>query len=218
LNKNQIRSFYISYKELILKEIKEYLDIPFIFHKINNNEYIIDDDNVNVIFNFRIKYFDNPSPYFNINQANKAYDVVWDWGKAMNDKHKTPQNFLRVLATSYSILNDFINNIQPDVISFSGLTKGHNSIYFGETFINRLRNLFNEEYDIILDKDNFRVLIVNKTISTLKEDAINKRADKTSIQESIIYWKYPHLPPSTPSNVKIKNKIKQRVIKNLYIK
>lgn len=198
--------------------MREYLDIPLNFHKVNNNEYIIDDDNVNVIFTFRKKYTDTPVPYFDINQANQAYDVMWDWKEPMDDKHKTPQNFLRVLATSYSILSDFINTTQPNILSFSGITKGHNNVYFGETFVNRLNNLFNEEYDVILDKDNFRVLIINKTISTLKKDAIYKRAEKTSMQESIIYWKYPHLHPSTPTNIKIKNKIKQQVIKNLYIK
>jgi hypothetical protein len=220
MNKQEITSFYKSYKSQILNEMKEYLDMPLKnIKKIGEYDYLVSEDDVEAKFNIRPKYFSNShlGHKFFPKNTDKTYEISWSFAFDVPLNIKNPKNFLRVTATSYKVLNDFIQNYQPNVIAFSGLSKGHESIYYGGIFLNRLKTLFGDEYDIIADKDSSLVYIINKTVSLLKEEAINKRKNKTSLQESIIYWKYPQLHPSTSTNVKIKNKIKNRIIKNLYL-
>ena len=200
--------------------MKEYLDIPLKnVEKIGKYEYKVYEDNIEADFIIRPKYF-SPSygayKYFPEN-TDKTFDISWSFSNEMTQSEKTSKSFLRVTATAYKVLNDFIQNEQPNVMAFSGLSKGHESVYYGDVFLKRLKVLFGDEYDIVTDKDASMIYIINKTISLLNNEAIYKRSKQTSIQESIIYWKYPHHHPSTPTNVKIKNKIKTKIIKNLYI-
>jgi len=221
MNRQEIIDFYKSYKSQILNEMKEYLDMPLKhIEKLGKYDYVVEEGNIKAEFIFRPKYFSNSHKghqYFPKN-TDKTYEISWKYYYDVSNNDKTPQSFLRVTATSYKVLKDFIENEQPNVITFSGLSKGHESVYYGDTFLKRLKILFGDEYDIIADKDQSIIYIVNKTISLLKKESIDKRSEQTSIQESIIYWKYPNLHPLTSSNVKIKNKIKNKIINNLYIK
>lgn len=220
MTKQEIVNFYKQYKIQILNEMKEYLDIPLKnINKIGKYDYIVGEDGIEAKFNIRPKHFSDSHrrhQYFS-KGINKIFEISWLFTDNTQKNKKTPQSFLRVTATSYKILEDFIKNEQPNIITFSGLSKGHESIYYGDTFIKRLKTLFGEEYDVVIDEDDSVVYIINKTISLLKNESINKRSKQTSLQESIIYFKYPHNHPSTPINVKIKNKIKNKVINNLYI-
>jgi len=221
MNRQEIIDFYKSYKSQILNEMKEYLDMPLKnITKLSKYDYLVSGDGIEAKFNFKSKYFTDSykGHQFFPKNTDKTYEISWSFTFDTNDKYKTPQSFLRVTATSYKVLKDFIENEQPNVITFSGLSKGHESVYYGDTFLKRLKVLFGDEYDIIADKDQSIIYIVNKTISLLKKESIDKRSEQTSIQESIIYWKYPNLHPLTSSNVKIKNKIKNKIINNLYIK
>lgn len=218
MKKEDILKFYKQYRNQIINEMKEYLDIPLKnIKKISDFDYLVFEDNIEAKFSIKSKYFSDSHKYFPKN-IDKTYEISWSFPLDIESKYKTPQNFLRILATSYKVLKDFIENKQPNVITFSGSSKGHDSIYFGDTFLKRLRTLFGNEYDIVLDKDNSIIYIINKTISLIKNESINKRAKTTSLQESIIYWKYSHLHPTTPHNVKVKNIIKNKIIQNLYIK
>jgi len=219
MTKQDIISFYKKYEDQVLSEMKEHLDKPLDFiDKISNTEYVAYDLNneyVKVKFIFRPVYPGN-IPNVNMGLAKKNHEITWYWDKSMTEDNKTPQNFLRVLATSLSVLHQFIEENNPDIVVFSGMSKGHDNVYFGDTFQKRLKTLVGDEYDIMLDKPNSITFIVNKVVSTLKQEAINKRAKTTSITESVIYWRYSHLHPGTPNNVKLKNIIKQKVIKQLY--
>lgn len=211
MTKLDIISFYKSYKSLILKEMQELLDQPLKNIKsIDDFNYRVYEDDISAIFNFRRIYLHDNSN-FDGNDKN-AYSLSWRW----DDSVKSNKNFLRVLASGYQVINDFILDKSPEIISFGGLSKGHDSVYTGSTFQKRLKTLFGDEYDIIIDDDV--VFLVHKTISNLKQESILKRSEITSIQESIVYWKYPNLHLSTPKNVKIKSKIKKRIIENLYFK
>jgi hypothetical protein len=218
MTKQEIINFYKQYKNQILNEMEEYLDIPLKnINKVGKYDYIVGEDGIEAKFTIRPKYFSDSHKghqYFSKN-TDKTYEISWLFTD--NTTKKTPQSFLRVTATSYKVLKDFIENEQPNIITFSGLSKGHESIYYGDTFLKRLKTLFGEEYDVVIDKDNSIIYIINKTVSLLKSEAINKRSQQSSLQESIIYFKYPNNHPSTPTNVKIKNKIKSKVINNLYI-
>jgi hypothetical protein len=220
MDKQKILSFYKLYKNQILNEMKEYLDMPLKnIEKIGKHEYKVYEDNIEANFSIYPKYF---SPSYGTykffpEDTNKTFDVLWSFSRKMAQNNKNPQSFLRVTATAYKVLNDFIQNEQPNVIAFSGLSKGHESVYYGDVFLKRLKILFGDEYDIITDKEASMIYIINKTVSLLKNESIIKRATKTSLKESLIYWNYPLLHPSTPINVKIKQKIKQKIIKNLYL-
>ncbi len=216
MTKLDIISFYKSYKFLILKEMQELLDQPLEnIAKIDNFHYKVWEGDVAAIFYFRKNYFDSPNLYFDISKVNNTYSLSW---KFEESSIKNSKNFLRVLASGYQVITDFISNNSPEVISFGGLSKGHDNLYNGEVFQNRLKTLLGEEYDIISNIENSSIYIINKTVSNIKQEAILKRSEITSIQESITYWKYPHLHPSTPKNVRVKSKIKKRVIENLYFK
>jgi hypothetical protein len=219
MTKQQIREFYRNFKSQILNEIQEYLDTPLDnLEKINNFEYQVWGDNIIADFIFRKKYYDLPNPYFDIEKLKDSYGLEWNWGKNMDDQFKTPKSFLRTWASGYQVIYDFLKSNNPQVLSFSGLSKGHDNIYFGETFLKRLKALLKDEYDIIVDKEESVLYIINKTFSHIKNEVILKRSKTTSINEAIIYWKYSDLHPSTPKNIRVKNKIKQRVIQNLYFK
>jgi hypothetical protein len=220
MNKQEIANFYKSYKNQILNEMKEYLDIPFKnIEKTGKYDYKIDEEGVEANFIFRPRYFSHSHRGHNFFQrnTNKTFEISWSYSNDIPKDKRTPQSFLRITATTFKVLNDFIENEQPNVIVFSGLSKGHESIYYGDTFLKRLKTLFGGEYDVVADKEDSLIYIINKTVSLVKNEAILKRSEQTSIQESIIYWKYPQMHPSTPTNVKIKNMIKNRIIKNLYL-
>lgn len=218
--RQEIINFYKRYKTQILNEMKEYLDIPLKnIKKISSYDYLVSEGNIKAKFSIRSKYFtdSHKGHQFFPKNTDKTYEISWSFVFDMEDKYKNPQSFLRVTATAYKVLKDFIENEQPNVITFSGLSKGHESIYYGDTFLNRLKILFSSEYDIIFNKEDSIIYIINKTISLIKNEAILKRANQTSLQESITYWKYPNSHPSTPPNIKIKNQIKNKIINNLYL-
>jgi hypothetical protein len=211
MNKSDIITFYKSYKSLIIKEMQEYLDQPLKdIEPIGSFNYRVYEGDIAAIFTFRRIYL-HDNPYFDGSDKN-TYSLSWRW----DDSIKSNKNFLRVLASGYQVINDFILDKSPDVISFGGLSKGHETLYTGSTFQKRLKTLFGEEYDV--ENDDDVIYLIHKTISKSKSESIIKRSEVTSIQESIIYWKYPHLHPLTPKNVKIKSKIKKRIIENLYFK
>jgi len=218
MNTNEIIKFYKAYKTQIINEVQEYLDQPLKnMEKTSDTHYKVSEDNISASIRFRRNFHDMPNQYFDIDDVRDTYSLSWGWGWEMEDlNQRTPKNFLRVLASCYKVLDDFIKNKDPEVISFSGMSKGHNSLYFGDTFQKRLKTLFRDKYDIILDKDKSVIYIINKEVSNVKSESINKRSQTTSLQEATTYWKYNHVHPDTPLNVKIKAKIKKRVLEKIY--
>ena len=220
LNEEKNLNFYDLYKNQILSKMREYLDKPLNNVKKNNDfDYTVFEDNIKANFIIRPKYF-SPSysayKYFPEN-TNKTFDVSWSFSNEMTQNEKTPQSFLRVTATAYKVLNDFIQNKQPNVIAFSGLSKGHESVYYGDVFLKRLKVLFGDEYDIVTDKEASMIYIIDKSVSLIKDEAIKKRSKITSLSESILYWKYPYLHPDTSQNIINKKHIKNQVMKEIYL-
>ena len=156
MNKQEIANFYKSYKSQILNEMREYLDMPFKnVEKTGKYDYKIDEEGVEANFIFRPRYFSHSHRGHNFfpRNTNKTFEISWFYSLDTPTSKRTPQSFLRITATTYKILNDFIENEQPNVIVFSGLSKGHESIYYGDTFLKRLKTLFGDEYDIVADID-----------------------------------------------------------------
>lgn len=221
MNKEQIRTFYKTYKQQILDEMQEYYDIPLKhIEQINNNQYIAYDDNIEVIFTFIRRFGSDLLNLPNIvdkNLVKEYYEISWEW-KNTEDKYKTPQNFLRVSGTSFKIISEFLQT-KPNIkiLSFSGLLPGHDSIYSG-SFSKKLKHMFGDEYKIYIDNENSRYMLINKSIIDIKNHGgIQKLSQHTSLLEAIIRWEYPLLHPTTPINVKIKAKIKQKVLEKIYL-
>lgn len=216
MNRNELIKFYKDYKNQIINEVQEYLDQPLKnMEKISDTNYKVFEDNISAYIRFRKNFHDRSNQYFDIDNVKDTYSLEWTWGfEDLNQRN--PKNFLRVLASHYKVLDDFIKNKNPEVISFSGMSKGHDTLYFGDTFQKRLKTLFGDKYDIMLDKDKSVIYIINKEVSNVKSESIKKRSQTTSLQEATTYWKYNYVHPDTPLNVKIKAKIKKRVLEKIY--
>jgi hypothetical protein len=145
MDKTKVIAFYKRYKDQILTEMREYMDIPLKnVNMLDDYTYIAYENNIEVKFTFKPKYFSNFSSanysYFPEN-TDKTYEISWEFDSSVSKNDKTPKNFLRILATSFKVLDMFLKNKSPNVITFSGLSKGHESIYYGDTFLKRLKTL-----------------------------------------------------------------------------
>ena len=221
MTQQQIKQFYKAYKHQILDEMQEYYDMPLKYvEKIDNNKYTAYEDNIKVIFTFTRRFGSDLEKLPNIvdkRLIKEYYEISWGWSPEMDEKYKNTKNFLRVSGTSFKIISEFIQskpNIQ--IISFSGLLPGHNSIYSG-SFAKKLKHMFGEEYRIYVNSEESQYMIINKSILDIdKHGGIQKLSQHTSLLEAIIRWEYPLLHPATPKNIKIKAKIKQKVLENIY--
>lgn len=219
MTKSEVIKFYRSYRGQVLAEMQEYMDMPLEkMIKLDRFTYLVVEGKLEAEYFFRTKYVDDTVLKYLDPESKHNYDLMWSFIPSVPDELKTKKNFLRVLASGLKVIDDFVSNNQVDSISFSGATKGHESIYFGTTFTNRLKQLLGDKYDIIFDRDSSTILMINKAVSKVKGEAIKKRAEITNLQEATQYWKYRHQHEATPINVKIKSEIKKRVIKSLYLK
>jgi hypothetical protein len=221
MTQQQIKQFYKAYKQQILDEMQEYYDMPLKHvEKIDDNKYIAYEDNIKVIFIFTRRFGGDLERLPNIvdkKLVKEYYEISWTWDPQMDEIYKTTKNFLKVSGTSFKIIYDFIRskpNIQ--IIAFSGLLPGHNSIYSG-SFSKKLKHIFGGEYRIYINSEDSQYMLINKSVLDIdKHGGVQKLSQQTSLLEAIIKWEYPLLHPSTPSNVKIKAKIKQKILKNIY--
>lgn len=220
MTQQQIKEFYKAYKQQILDEMQEYYDMPLKhIEQIDDNQYQAYEDNIKVIFTFTRRFSGDLLNLPNIidkNLVKEYYEISWKW-KDMKEQYKTTQNFLRVSGTSFKIISEFLKT-KPNIkiLSFSGLLPGHDSIYSG-SFSKKLKHMFGDEYRIYIDNENSRYMLINKSVINIESHGgIQKLSQHTSLLEAIIRWEYPLLHPSTPINVKIKSKIKQKVLKLVY--
>lgn len=219
MTKSEVIKFYRSYRNQVLAEMQEYMDMPLEkMIRLDKLTYLVVEGKLEAEYFFRTKYVDDTVLKYLDSESKHNYDLMWSFIPSVPDELKTKKNFLRVLASGLKVIDDFVSNNQVDSISFSGATKGHENIYFGTTFTNRLKQLLGDKYDIIFDRDSSTILMINKAVSKVKSEAIKKRAEMTNLQEATQYWRYPHQHVTTPINVKIKSEIKKRVIKSLYLK
>jgi len=223
----QIKQFYKAYKQQVLDEMQEYYDAPLQhIERIEYNKWIAYENNIKVNFVFMRRFGNDLYKLPNIidkNQIKEYYERSWSWDETTPENERNAKNFLRVIGTSFKITQQFFQD-KPNckILLFTSLTKGHNSIYSNPSrYSKKLISILGDQYHYISDPDNFRYWIINKDVINYKnQNHINIRMEMLgeNMDEAIKYWYYPLKYSSTSLNVKIKAKIKQKILREIYIK
>lgn len=165
----------------IKKIIKDYLneeifDIPFTnIKKEHDQHYIINEDGVIVNFNFKMRFDIENLIKVKKNEIDFFWEVYWGWDKNMKPELKTPKNWIKVIATSYKILNEFIKDYNPKVIHFGRQTDGNKKVYSNTSFLDKIKTIFGENYIVISDDEKENFFLIKKEHSTIYETTIEKR-------------------------------------------
>ena len=188
------------YREYALTELFE-KDLPNI-NKISNTEYIVGNDD-----DIEAKY------YFKFENFGGKYSV--NWGFTDNNKNTSPEAWKQVTATSFKIINDFINNNDPKALYISGNTDSKTSLY--KNYITKLQTILNDKYKID-NSDETRVVL--RSIEEVAKDSIKKRMEtlNESYEQALNYWQNGDINSKSKieRNNSILKKIKREVLKELY--
>jgi hypothetical protein len=134
------------------------------------------------------------------------------WSSTDNNQNTTPEAWKQVTATAYKILSDFIETKHPKYIEISGNTDAKTNIYKSPSFVNKLQNLFNNQYKI----DNIpEYSVVMNRIEDIAETGIRKRMEymNESYHQASNYWKNGDL--NSKSKIERTNTIKKIVKRTL---
>ncbi len=194
----------------ILKEVSQHLNIPYRdIQKVNKFEYNVIDGDIILIYEFRRRFGGDLIHLPKIVDQLKVkeyYEIQW---YEKNNNALTNEQFLRASATMLTIIKDFKTTYNIDIVMFGSLTKGHESIYSGNTFKKVVDLLFNDKY--LVEDSTF--WIINKAI--LKDSlSVIKRADRTSLDESREYWNNKY--KNSSNSVKLKRKIKEEIVNQIF--
>jgi len=197
-------------KKYIKEEIHRVLEIfdkPLSnIEKISNTRYIVGNgDDIEAEYYFR-----------RIDMEDDKWAIAWSFTD--NNQNTTPEAWKQVTATSYKILSDFIKNKQPKSIEISGNTDAKTNIYKSPSFINKLQDLFNNQYKI----NNIpEYSVVMNRIEEEAESNIRKRMEtmNESYQQSSNYWKNGDF--TSKSKIErvntIKKVVKRTILEHLYL-
>jgi hypothetical protein len=188
------------YKKYFLNELFE-KDLPNI-EKISNTEYIVGNGD-----DIEAKY------YFKFENWEGKYSVNWNF--TPNNKNTSSEAWKQVTATSFKIINDFINNNNPKALYISGNTEGKTSLY--KNYITKLQTILNDKYKID-NSDETRVVL--RSIEEVAKDNIKKRMKtlNESYEQALNYYQNGDLNSKSKieRNKSILSKIKREVLKELY--
>jgi hypothetical protein len=205
--KNQ--KYIREYKEYALNELFE-KDLPNI-KKISPTKYIVgNEDDIEAEYFFKIEFdiFDeNPTP--------NNWSVNWRFTD--NNQNTSPEAWKQVTATSFKVLNDFIQDKKPKSITISGNTEAKTNIYKSKSFLKKLETLFNNQYKI--DNSNEDKIVIN-LIENISQSNVQKRMDtlNESYEQALDYWQNGDL--NSKSKIErwnaIKRKIEREVLQEIY--
>lgn len=195
----------LNYLKIYIKEeshrILEMFDksLPNI-NKISPTKYIVDNDNdIEAEFSFR-----------KIDLDSNKWTISWSFTE--NNQNTSPEAWKQVTASSYKVLSDFINTKQPQSIEISGNTDVKTNIYKSPSFVSKLQDLFNNQYNIDNSDDS---KIVMNLIESIRQSSIKKRMEtmNESYEQSLNYWKHGDI--YSKSKIERVNAIKKIVKRNI---
>jgi hypothetical protein len=196
------------YKQYVLTELFE-KDLSNI-EKISPLEYIVGDGK-----DIEAKY------YFRLDEPDSnKWSIHWNFTN--NNKNTSPEAWKKITTTSFKVLKDFINTKNPTYISISGNENksGKNAklnIYKSKSFLEKLENIFNNQYLIKNDNEDF---ILMKSIEEAYKHSINEsvRHGKEKYEDALYYWQ--NLDINSKSKIErwsaIKRKVKREVLQEVY--
>jgi hypothetical protein len=142
--------------------------------------------------------------------------VSWTFTK--NNTNTSPEAWKQITSTSYKVLSDFIENKHPKFIIISGNTNAKTRLYKSPSFIDKLQDLFNNQY--IIDNTSEYAVVMNR-IEEIAESSIKKRIEtmNESHYQASNYWKNGDL--NSKSKIErvntIKKTVKRTIIEYIYL-
>jgi hypothetical protein len=215
-NKETIKRLYNEYKEQYLNEIFE---APLEYSQIEPTKYQV--GNL-ATFIFKREYTFSDVPFDTTMYKIPFYwSISWMWGNNLSEEEKTLTNWLKVMSTSFKIVNDFIRQKDyPLVLEFSGQTETHKRVYHNKKFLDRWQILFGEKYEILLHKDH--IWFINKNISNKNLHNAIKLSEHSqiSLSKAVEYWKFKNKRDvkGIARHDMIKEQIKRIILKRIYLK
>lgn len=197
------KKYIKEYKEYALNELFE-KDLPYI-SKISNTQYIVGNEK-----DIEAEYY-----FRRIDLDNNIWVIGWLFTE--NNKNTSPEAWKQVTATSFRILDDFIKTKNPKSIEISGNTDTKTKIYKSKSFLEKLENIFNNQYKI---DNNNEDKVVLYSIEEAYKSSIKKRMEtlNESYQQALNYWQNGDL--NSNSKIErfntIKRKVKRKVLQELY--
>ena len=199
--KNQ--KYIKEYRQYALNELFE-KDLPNI-KKISSIEYKVGNgEDIEAIY-----YFRRASLHPN------DWEIHWKFTN--NNKNESPEAWKQITATSYKILKQFIDDKSPRYIEISGNTDKKTKIYKSKSYLEKLENIFNNQYKI--DNSNQYVVYLKK-IEEITQSSIKKRMEtlNESYEQALNYWQNGDI--NSKSKIErwdtIKHKVKREVLQELY--
>jgi hypothetical protein len=215
-NKETVKHLYNEYKEQYLNEIFE---TPLEYNQIEPTKYQV--GNL-ATFIFKREYIFSDVPFDTTMYKIPFYwSISWMWDNELPEEEKTLTNWLKVMSTSFKIINDFIRQKDyPLVLEFSGQTETHKRVYHNKEFLDRWQILFGEKYEILLHKDH--IWFINKNISNKNLHNAIKLSEHSqiSLSKAVEYWKFKNkrdVKGISRHNM-IKEQIKRIILKRMYFK
>ena len=197
------KKYIKEYKEYVLNELFE-KDLPNI-EKLNSYEYKVGDgQDIEALYYFRQASLDP-----------NDFEIHWKFTE--NNKNTSSKAWSQVTATSYKIIKHFIDDKNPRYIEISGNTDEKTRLYKSKSYLEKLENMFNNQYKI--DNSNQYVVYLKK-IEEVCKSGIKKRMEtlNESYEQSLDYWKNGDL--NAKSKIErwdsSKRKIKREVLQEVY--
>jgi predicted nucleotidyltransferase len=191
------------YKQYALNELFE-KDLPNI-EKISSTEYKVGNgEDIEAIYYFKRASLDP-----------NDWEIHWKFTD--NNENESPEVWKQVTATSYKILKQFIDDKNPRYIEISGNTDKKTKIYKSKSYLEKLENIFNNQYKI--DNSNQYVVYL-KRIEEIAKSSIQKRMNtlNESYEQALDYWQNGDL--NSKSKIErwntIKRKIEREVLQEIY--
>jgi hypothetical protein len=215
--KELIQKLYLEYKT----QYTEVFDSPFEFKKESNTKYIVVKNGKEIAyFLFRTMYDVNNSPInYSKHKIRTYWDVSWYWQPHLSSEEKNSNNFIKITATSFKIVDDFIRQNNPMMIGFSGQTLSHDRIYSNDSFLDKWKIIFGEKYNI--EPKNDKIWIYNKILKDIDEHKIIRLSELLEIHPDKAHHliKYPskHTTKGISRFELIKEQIKRIILKKLYL-
>lgn len=124
----------------------------------------------------------------------KYIEIVWEWSFDSEESDQTTTNFLKVTGTVFKIVDEYIKNNNPLVLTFKGMESGHDKLYRSGEFVKKWSTLLNQKYDIYFDDltDSNNIWFVRKDISVRYDANIEKLMEIKHITRDTAEkeWKY----------------------------